>query len=127
MATRDQIKKSISKIIKEVRATGTSNPDNADLLDLPNGVTIGLENWEDVLWVSYLHSKNKGVGHAKQVIEMICTLADKHNVIIAASPHPFGEDTDRLNFDNLVKLYTKFSGNFGSRNYGLDYMERLPK
>ena len=71
-----------------------------------------------MVWIMYLRSYDQGEGYGKKILNELCSLADKYNVVLYLEPVPDrGSD---LTHGDLVAWYRKFGFS------GQHTMEREP-
>lgn len=115
----------IDKAIAAIRRLGVRNPLRREETLINNNVMIEVANWDKRLWISGLHSLEKGLGNATRVMNMVCKIADKYNVTLALDPNPYGKDPNKLNYNQLVQFYKKFGFQFEEGEDGFGDMERI--
>lgn len=115
-------KQDIMNAINDVEALGIQNPFNRSEIIIDDNVQLEVSNFDGALWISSIFTIERGKGDGSRVLQKICDIADKHNVVIRCSPEPFG-DTNGLNKSELVKWYKRN----GFKSIGWGELERLPK
>jgi hypothetical protein len=117
----------LSKAYNEIRNLGVVNPLNPREIVIDDSVFIEISVFDKRLWFSSIMSLDKGQGNAGRTMQKIVDIADKHNVTIALDPLPFGNNPDKLNYNQLVQFYKKFGFKFEEGEEGFGDMERIAK
>jgi hypothetical protein len=117
----------LSKAYNEIRNLGVVNPLNPREIVIDDSVFIEISVFDKRLWFSSIMSLDKGQGNAGRAMQKIVDIADKHNVTIALDPLPFGNNPDKLNYNQLVQFYKKFGFKFEEGEEGFGDMERVAK
>ena len=99
-------------------------------LENAKGTTIRLKNVSnpDRVRISDLSSTTKGRGGATDMLKTVTALADKHGMPLELTASPYGDESTRLNHEQLKTMYEKhgFVSEKG-KDEALGYMVREPK
>ena len=118
MSPKEDINAALADVIK----LGVINPINRREVIINDSVVVEISNFDGHLWMNSIHSMNKHLGKASEVMKQICDIADNHNVGMALEAKAFGTSKDKLTTSQLVNWYRKF----GFKPIGYGTMERVP-
>lgn len=115
-------KEDINAALADVIKLGVINPINRRDVIINGSVVVEVSNFDGHLWLNSIHSIDKHLGKATEVLKQICDIADNHNVGMALEAKAFGTSKDKLTTSQLVNWYRKF----GFKPIGYGTMERVP-
>jgi len=118
MSPKEDINAALADVIK----LGVFNPINRREVIINGSVVVEVSNFDGHLWMNSIHSIDKHLGKASEVLKQICDIADNHNVGMALEAKAFGTNKDKLTTSQLVNWYRKF----GFKPIGYGTMERVP-
>ena len=118
MSPKEDINAALADVIK----LGVLNPINRREVIINDSVVVEISNFDGHLWMNSIHSMDKHLGKASEVLKQICDIADNHNVGMALEAKAFGTSKDKLTTSQLVNWYRKF----GFKPIGYGTMERVP-
>lgn len=118
MSPKEDINAALADVIK----LGVINPINRREVIINDSVVVEISNFDGHLWMNSIHSMDKHLGKASEVMKQICDIADNHNVGMALEAKAFGTSKDKLTTSQLVNWYRKF----GFKPIGYGTMERVP-